>query len=169
MCMRQLGPTFIPASAASFTGVLLRKSFVSRRSTSGRQCSAQCGNSSVDGNTLCRISSPSFLMLTLLLPTFPVNARAQTAHFSYAQLTQGSGSNPPAGVVDDVVASDNPNVVRVSTGAVDFGSAVIGKKSAAIPLTFTFDSGGTIGAPVALTQGVAGLDFAVANTGHLQR
>ncbi len=40
-----------------------------------------------------------------------------------------------------------------------------GQTSATIPLTFTFDSGGTIGSPVALTQGAAGLDFAVASGG----
>ena len=50
-------------------------------------------------------------------------------------------------------------------GAVDFGTVAIGQTSAAIPLTFTFDSGGTISSPVALTQGAAGLDFTVASGG----
>ena len=56
-------------------------------------------------------------------------------------------------------------VVKLETGAVDFGSVAIGQKSAAISLTFTFDSSGSIELPSVLTQGAARLDFADAGTG----
>jgi sugar lactone lactonase YvrE len=51
------------------------------------------------------------------------------------------------------------------SAAVNLGTIAIGQTSAASSLTFTFDSGGTIGNPVALTLGATGLDFAVASTG----
>ena len=50
-------------------------------------------------------------------------------------------------------------------GSVDFGTVAIGSTSAPIPVTLTFASGGTVGSPVALTRGAAGLDFAVASVG----
>ena len=59
----------------------------------------------------------------------------------------------------------NNLVEELETGAVNFGTAAIGATSAAIPLTFAFDSGGTIGNPVALTSGAANRDFADAGTG----
>ena len=83
----------------------------------------------------------------------------------------GSGFNQSFGVAVDgsgnVFVADTATigVVKLETGAVDFGTVAIGQTSATIPLTFTFDSGGTIGSPVALTQGAAGLDFAVASGG----
>jgi sugar lactone lactonase YvrE len=55
----------------------------------------------------------------------------------------------------------NDRVVELNTQAVNFGTATIGQTSVTIPLTFTFDSGGLIGSPVALTQGATGRDFAV--------
>ncbi len=83
----------------------------------------------------------------------------------------GSNLNQSFGVAVDsigniyVADTYNTDVVKLGTGAVDFGTVNIGQTSATIPLTFTFDSGGTIGSPVALTQGAAGLDFAVASGG----
>jgi hypothetical protein len=59
----------------------------------------------------------------------------------------------------------NNRVLELETAAGDFGTVAIGQTSATIPLTFTFDSGGNINNPVALTQGAAGLDFAVASGG----
>ena len=66
-----------------------------------------------------RLSSCSFtisvssLILTLLLLALPVNAGAQTAHFSYAQSTLGSGFSNPFGVAVDgsgnVFVADNAN------------------------------------------------------------
>jgi sugar lactone lactonase YvrE len=51
------------------------------------------------------------------------------------------------------------------SAAVDFGTVAIGQPSAPVTLTATFDSGGTIGSAVALTQGAPNLDFAVTSAG----
>jgi streptogramin lyase len=48
---------------------------------------------------------------------------------------------------------------------VNFGAENVGSTSPVIPLIFTFDSAGSIAAPVVLTQGVAGPDFADTGTG----
>jgi hypothetical protein len=85
--------------------------------------------------------------------------------------TLGSGFNDPTGVAVDrsgnVFVADEANrrVVELSAVSADFGTVAIGQTGALIPLTFTFDSGGTIGNPVALTQGATGLDFGIANGG----
>jgi len=57
------------------------------------------------------------------------------------------------------------SVTEIMRGSVNFFSVPIGSSSAAMSLTFTFDSAGTIGAPSVLTQGAAGLDFRDAGTG----
>lgn len=59
---------------------------------------------------------------------------------------------------------NNP-VVELEAGTVNFGALPIGKPSATIPLTFTFDTGGTILSPQALTLGATGMDFAVVSGG----
>jgi sugar lactone lactonase YvrE len=79
--------------------------------------------------------------------------------------------NQPAGVAVDgsgnVFVADlgNSAVKEIMTQGVNFGSAAIGTSTPLIPLTFTFDTGGTIRTPTVLTQGAAGLDFADAGTG----
>jgi sugar lactone lactonase YvrE len=85
--------------------------------------------------------------------------------------TLGSGFNTPYGVAVDVLGnvfvgdSGNGRVVEVETTSVDFGPVAVGQASAKISVPFTFDTGGSIGKPVVLTQSVAGLDFADAGTG----
>ena len=74
------------------------------------------------------------------------------------------GTLEPRGIAvdgsDNVFVSlrNSSNVQKVETASVDFGTVAIGQTSAAITLTYTV---GTAGTPVALTQGVTGLDFAV--------
>ena len=65
---------------------------------------------------------------------------------------------------DIYVTNYNSNTL-VQLKEADFGSTAVGTPSAPMPLTFTFTTGGTIGTPAVLTQGVAGLDFADAGTG----
>ncbi len=91
---------------------------------------------------------------------------------SYTQTTVGSGLSGPWGVAVDgsgnVYVADNGNsrVLKLQTsGGVDFGKVNVGSTSAAISLVFTFDTAGTLGSMVALTQGSTGLDFANAGTG----
>ncbi|MGA2962599.1 MAG: NHL repeat-containing protein, partial [Candidatus Korobacteraceae bacterium] len=85
--------------------------------------------------------------------------------------TLASGFNQPYGVAVDgsgnifVADSGNNRVLELETAGANFGTVAIGQTSATISLVFTIDSRGTMGSPVALTQGAAGLDFAVANTG----
>lgn len=80
----------------------------------------------------------------------------------------GSIAGVAADASGDVFLTDNVNsqVVKLETLAVDFGTVSIGQKSATIPLTFTFDSSGTLGSVAALTGGATGQDFAVADTGR---
>jgi hypothetical protein len=49
--------------------------------------------------------------------------------------------------------------------AVNFQSVAVGSVSSPVPVTFTFDSAGTIQAPAVLTQGAPKLDFKDAGTG----
>ena len=56
-------------------------------------------------------------------------------------------------------------MVSTEAQAVGAGTVWIGQTSAAIPLALTFDTSGAIGSLDALTQGVAGLDFAVVGGG----
>jgi hypothetical protein len=56
-------------------------------------------------------------------------------------------------------------IVKESNSALNFGSANVASKSAAMSLFFTFQSSGTIAAPSVLTQGMKGFDFADAGTG----
>src|SRR6266702_1961428 len=86
--------------------------------------------------------------------------------------TLGSGFSCPSGVAVDgsgnvfVADSGNNAVKEILTQGVNFGSAAIGTITPlTIPLTFTFDTAGTLTAPAVLTQGPAGLDFADAGTG----
>jgi streptogramin lyase len=136
---------------------------------------------------------------------FAPSAEAQTAHFSGAVISLGSGFNLPSGVamdgsgnvfvadsinnaVKEILAVDgyttvntlgsgfnqpggvfvaasgnvfvadggNSAVKEIMTQGVNLGSAAIGTITPlTIPLTFTFDTAGTIGAPAVLTQGAA--------------
>ena len=86
--------------------------------------------------------------------------------------TLGSGFSSPTGVAVDgsgnVFVADTLNhvVEEIMTRSVNFGSAAIGTGTPLnMPLTFTFDTAGTITAPAVLTQGTTGLDFADAGTG----
>jgi len=71
---------------------------------------------------------------------------------------------------DNVYISDenNDRVVVADWSSASFGSQNIGTTSAALSLLFVFDKGGVLGPVSALTQGVAGLDFAVASGGTCQ-
>jgi sugar lactone lactonase YvrE len=81
----------------------------------------------------------------------------------------GSGISAAEGLgVDtagDIYVAGNYGLTKVSAAGGNFGAVNIGTMSAAIPLTFTFDSAGTLGATAVLTQGATGLDFADAGTG----
>ena len=88
-----------------------------------------------------------------------------------ATIPLGSGFAGPYGIAVNgsgtvfVADTGNSRVVKLDTASVDLGTIAIGQASATIPLTFTFDSGGTIASPLALTQGTSGLDFAIASGG----
>jgi streptogramin lyase len=64
------------------------------------------------------------------------------------------------------VTSQHGNYVfEESRSGANFGTVSIGTASPTITLTFTFDTAGTLAAPVVLTQGATGGDFADAGTG----
>ena len=79
--------------------------------------------------------------------------------------TLGSGFSVPLGVAVDgsgnVFVADigNNAVEKITTQIRDFGSVAVGASSAVLSLSFAFDTAGTIGAPLVLTQGAPGLDF----------
>jgi sugar lactone lactonase YvrE len=64
-----------------------------------------------------------------------------------------------------VADTRSDSVLKLETTSADFGTVAVGQPSATVPLTFVFDAAGTIANPVALTQGAAGLDFAIATGG----
>ena len=78
----------------------------------------------------------------------------------------------PGGVAVDsygnIFATDSAysRVVELKLASGDFGTVAVGQQSGTMSLTYTFDSAGTIGSPIALTEGAAGLDFALAGTGN---
>jgi streptogramin lyase len=85
-----------------------------------------------------------------------------------AQLTLASGQNGPYSVAVDgngnvlVANSGSSKILDLTASAGNFGAVNVGSaSSSAIVLTFILDTSGTIQSPVALTQGTAGLDFAV--------
>jgi len=85
--------------------------------------------------------------------------------------TLSSDFNAPLGLAVDsreslyIADNGNSRVLKQGFNSVDFGTISHGQSSGSISLIYTFDSGGTIGSPVALTLGVSGLDFAAAGTG----
>ena len=56
-------------------------------------------------------------------------------------------------------------ILEEKASAGDFGTVNIGTPSSQIPITFSFDIGGSIDQPAVLTQGVTGLDFTDAGSG----
>ena len=87
-------------------------------------------------------------------------------------ISLGSGFNHPIGLAVNtsgvvfVANYSGPSVLEVITGGVNFGAVTVGASSPpSITIPFTFTAGGTIKAPVALTQGASALDFSSSTTG----
>lgn len=57
------------------------------------------------------------------------------------------------------VAEGNGRVLKLQTMGVNFYTVAVGASGPVQTLTFMFDTAGTIGAPLVLMQGTAGLDF----------
>src|SRR5271157_4079112 len=80
--------------------------------------------------------------------------------------TLGSGFNDPSGVAVDghgnlfVADADNNLAEELALSGGNFGPVNIGTTSPAIPMVFTFDTGGTLGSTAVLMQGASGQDFA---------
>jgi hypothetical protein len=102
---------------------------------------------------------------------YEILAARSSIYAPYTAITLGSNFNYPYGVAVDgsgnVYVGDTMNnrVVKIAPLAGNFGPENIGTTSPAIPMTFTFDTAGTLGSMAVLTQGVTGLDFANAGTG----
>jgi YVTN family beta-propeller protein len=72
----------------------------------------------------------------------------------------------PAGTYAYVANSQDNTISVIAMSGVNFGPVNVGSSSASpIPLSFAFDSAGTIGAPAVLTQGAANKDFTLASGG----
>jgi streptogramin lyase len=90
---------------------------------------------------------------------------------SYIQSSIGSGLNYPGAVAVDgngtvyIADSFNDRVLKETPSGGNFGTVNVGSPSTKMTWIFTFDTAGTIGTPVVLTQGSTGLDFADAGTG----
>ncbi len=84
----------------------------------------------------------------------------------------GSGFFDPFGVVLDgsgnvlVADTSNTTVTEIVLAPQKLPTTAVGSTSASLSIPFTFDSGGSIGGSVVLTQGATGLDFADAGTGN---
>ncbi len=85
--------------------------------------------------------------------------------------TLGSGFSGPTGVAVDgrgniFVADQKNNAMKeIVTGARRLPTTAAASTSASLSIPFTFDTGGSIGAPLVLTQGAVGLDFTDKGTG----
>jgi hypothetical protein len=85
--------------------------------------------------------------------------------------TLGSGFNGPTGVAVDglgnvFIADQGSSAMKeIVTGARRFPTTAVAGTGVILSIPFTFDTGGSIGAPMVLTQGAAGLDFTDAGTG----
>ncbi|MGA7524457.1 MAG: choice-of-anchor D domain-containing protein [Acidobacteriaceae bacterium] len=100
--------------------------------------------------------------------------REITAASNYATiLSWGSGLNGPVSVWPDsdgtILVSDyfNYAIKQIATQGINLGTVAVGSTSGTQTLTFTFTGAAntTIQAPVVVTQGATGLDFADAGTG----
>jgi streptogramin lyase len=96
----------------------------------------------------------SFSALLLVLSSAPT--KAQSAHFSGAQVKSATGSLPnPAGLAMDTSVSPTTS----------FGAVNVGSTSPAMSFTFTFDTQTALPSLGVFTQGTFSLDFAYAGTG----
>ncbi|HKO19910.1 MAG TPA: NHL repeat-containing protein, partial [Acidobacteriaceae bacterium] len=90
-------------------------------------------------------------------------------------ITIAGGFSLPVGVVADLngnlfigdygSSTSNGALYEFMRHSVDFGLVPIGSTSPALTLTFTFSANTTLQAPIVVTQGAAGSDFADAGTG----
>jgi sugar lactone lactonase YvrE len=82
-----------------------------------------------------------------------------------------NGEQNPYGIAVDgsgnvyVAEPGGGRIEKLWVGTADFGAVEIGTTSPTISIVFTFDTGGTLGAPAVLTGGAAGQDFVDAGTG----
>jgi large repetitive protein len=85
--------------------------------------------------------------------------------------TLGSGFSTPTGVTVDsggnVYVADNGNsaVKEIRYAGASFGQVSAGTTANAIPVTFTFDTGGTLGSASVITMGNTSMDFQDAGGG----
>jgi Beta-propeller repeat len=90
---------------------------------------------------------------------------------SYTESTIVNGLNNSSAVAVDgsgnvyIADSFNDRVLKVTPSGGNFGTVNVGSPSTKMSWIFIFDTAGTIGTPVVLTQGATGLDFADAGTG----
>jgi hypothetical protein len=94
---------------------------------------------------------------------------------SYTESTIGNDLDYPSAVAVDgsgniyIADAFNDRVLKETPSGGNFGTVDVGSPSTKMSWIFTFDTAGTIGTPVALTQGATGLDFADAGTGSCTR
>jgi hypothetical protein len=113
--------------------------------------------------------------LYIAAPSSPTSSRVLKETFSGGNWTEtafGSDLNYSDAVAVDgsgnVYISDafNSRVLKETPSGGNFGTVNVGSPSTKMSWIFTFDTAGTIGVPVVLTQGSTGLDFADAGTGN---
>jgi sugar lactone lactonase YvrE len=89
----------------------------------------------------------------------------------YTESTIGNDLDLPSAVAVDgsgniyIADTFNYRVLKETPSGGNFGTVNVGSPSTKMSWIFTFDTAGTIGTPVVLTQGATGLDFADAGTG----
>ncbi len=155
------GNVFVADTGASISGSVIEILAAGGYTTVNTLASIGAWGIAVDGSGNVFVTDPAYGSVSEI----PAAGGYTTVN------TLGSGFDFPFGVAADgsgnvfVADTDNNRVVELETASVNFETVAIGQTSATLSLTFTFDSGGTIGSPVALTQGAPKLDFAVASTG----
>ena len=91
---------------------------------------------------------------------------------SPTSLALGTGWSKPAGLAIDIYgtlyvadATAAKPVIQLMTSGANLGAVALGSKSTTATLVFVFSAAGATAAPVVLTSGVSGLDFADKGTG----
>jgi streptogramin lyase len=112
--------------------------------------------------------------LYFTVPTTPTYSRVfkeTLAGGSYTESAIGDDLDYPSAVAADgsgnlyIADAFNDRVLKETPSGGNFGTVNVGNPSTKMSWIYTFDTAGTIGTPVVLTQGATGLDFADAGTG----
>ncbi len=107
------------------------------------------------GSFVCSLDGAAYSTCTNPASYSPL---ALGSHTFAVEVEDGSGMLSAPATWSWTVAT---SIALAQGAAQDFGTVPVGQTSITIPLSYTFTSNATLGAPVALTEGAPNLDFAI--------